>query len=224
MNHFLIIDVASAPIAGAEAFLSDEPIAAPSTYKDPVKIEAYITEKRAERLEKAGLDLDLACLTGVGLMAEDDDAPSIVTVRDEAAEATVLDLLAKRIGDRPTPMLVTFNGHRFDLPLLMRRAAYLRVPFPALNLDRFRSPHVDLFARLTLNGQVTAHTLGFYARRLGWTDLVKPLSGADESRVPVTGRWDELAASLRHDVIGARRLAEWMGVMEPIARPAEAVV
>jgi hypothetical protein len=50
-------------------------------------------------------------------------------------------------------------------------------------------------------------------RRLGWTDLLKPLTGAEEAQVPQTGRWDELRASLAHDVDATVRLARWLGVI-----------
>jgi DNA polymerase elongation subunit (family B) len=113
----------------------------------------------------------------------------------------------------PSPVLVTFNGHRFDLPLLMRRARYLGVDFPQINIDRFKSPHIDLFGRMTLNGTLKGHSLGFYVRRLGWKDLVKPLSGREESQVPVTGQWDALADSLRHDVLAVKRMAQWLDVI-----------
>jgi hypothetical protein len=52
---------------------------------------------------------------------------------------------------------------------------------------------------------------------MGWDDLMpKPLSGAEEAQVPVTGRWDELAASLKRDVEAIYRLAVWCGVIEPV--------
>jgi hypothetical protein len=55
--------------------------------------------------------------------------------------------------------------------------------------------------------------LTFYVRRLGWTYLEKPMSGAEESRVIETGRWDDLSASVRHDVTATYLLAGWLGVI-----------
>jgi hypothetical protein len=61
-------------------------------------------------------------------------------------------------------------------------------------------------------------SLGFFVKRLGWSDLLKPLSGAAESNVFATGDWAGLEASLRHDLTATYRLAKWLGVIgdEPL--------
>jgi hypothetical protein len=219
-NNYLILDVASAPIDDAEAFLADEPIEPAGNLKDPEKIAADVAKKRAARLEKAGLDFDLARLTGIATLSPDHDTPLVRVLRTEADERLELQHVGWLIEGRRedagdfSPMLITYNGFRFDLPLLMRRAAYLGLrDFPRINLDKYRSRHVDLWNTLSHQGATSAHGLSFYCRRLGWTDLTKTLSGAEESRVPVTGQWAELEASLSHDVIATRRLAEWLGVL-----------
>lgn len=218
---YLILDVASAPIANAADFLADEPINAPANYKDPAKIAAYVEEKRLELLEKAALDLDLACITGIGYQLPGEEV-RVLMAQTEKDEARIVREIGQLIDSGLN--LVTFNGQRFDLPLLMRRAAYLGIwQFPIINLDRYRSPHSDLWQRLTLNGAVSAHALGFYVRRHKWTDLVKPLSGADESRVHVTGQWAELEDSLRHDVTAVQRLARWIGAIPRLDVPVRAL-
>ena len=93
----------------------------------------------------------------------------------------------------------------------MRRCAYLNLDVPAINLDRYRTPHVDLFDKLSYHGAIQAHSLGWYVKRQGWTDLVKPLSGAEEAQVPATGQWYDLRASVQHDVTATMRLANWLG-------------
>jgi DNA polymerase elongation subunit (family B) len=112
--------------------------------------------------------------------------------------------------------IITFGGHNFDLPLVMRRAQYLGLRFPKLNLDRYKSPHIDLCELLSGRNPQRRRSLGFYAKRMGWTDLTKILSGAEESQVPLTGRWDDLEASIRHDVTATYRLAQWCGVVAPV--------
>jgi Predicted 3'-5' exonuclease related to the exonuclease domain of PolB len=223
--NYLIVDVASAPMDNADTFLDGEPIEPAGNLKDPEKIAADVAKKRAARLEKAGLDFDLAVLTGVAVLGPADDQPVVRLIVDESDERDALQALGRLIaGTRDdagdyAPTLVTFNGFKFDLPLLMRRAAYLGLrEFPRINLDRYRSPHIDLWNTLSYSGAVSAHGLGFYCRRLGWSDLTKRLSGAEESRVRVTGQWAELEASLYHDVIATRRLAEWLHVLQPACR------
>lgn len=205
----LVIDLASAPLPGAERFLEGT-VRAPGNYKDPAKIAEYVAEKQAERLEMAAVDIDLARITAMGFAI----GPSVIdvrVVRDEADEQLVIADFAELL--KPLPTIITFGGHNFDLPLVMRRARYLGVSFPALNLDRYRSPHVDLCELLSDRNPQRRRSLQFYAKRLAWTDLTKILSGAEEAQVPVSGRWDDLEASIRHDVMATYRLAEWAGVI-----------
>ena len=210
---YLILDLAAAPLPNATDFITLDDIAAPANYKDPVKIDAYLAAERASRIDKAALDFDLARITAIGMWQ--DGVTSVVTCPDEASErAHLAALTVDWHGDvSARPILLTFNGLRYDLPLLMRRCQYLGVRVPALNLDRYRTPHVDLWDRLSNHGAHSAHALGWYMKRLGHTDLVKPLSGAEESRAAVEGRWDEVAAAVTHDVEATLRLAVWMGVL-----------
>lgn len=212
LTNYLVLDLASAPIADAGSYV--EPASAPSNWKDAEKIAAYVAEKTAERVASAALDLDLARITAIGVA--DDSGVSVQVAKAEEHERTCLDTLRHWVTGTA---IVTYGGLRFDLPLALRRARYLQVDFPTLNLDRYRTTHVDLCDLLSDRDPSRRRPLGFYVRRLGWTDLVKPLSGEEESRVIETGRWDDLAASVRHDVVAIHRLAQWLGVI-PKVQPA----
>ncbi len=207
ISKYLIVDVATTAIPGVESFM-EEP-SAPANYKDEAKIAAYIAEKKRDQADKCALDLDLGRITAIGLKGPDYEHVMLAETEDQEPE--VIGFLAEALG--PEPTIVTFNGHRFDLPCVMRRALYCGVPFPYINLDRYRSPHLDVSELLTMRGVLSAHSLGFYVKRLGWTDLVKPLSGQEEARVPVTGQWAELKASVIHDLTATARLAQWLGVI-----------
>jgi len=50
-------------------------------------------------------------------------------------------------------------------------------------------------------------------RRLGWSDLIKPLDGAEEARVFETGDWDKLMGAVAHDLRATARLAKWKGLL-----------
>lgn len=209
LTNWLILDVASAALPEADVYLEDT-VRAPAHYKDADKIAAYIAEKQAERLASAATDIDLARITGLGWMespyAPEPEVVTCKSVDDEAAELVDLSDL--------TCAIITFGGFAFDLPLLMRRARYLGVPFPTINLDRYKSPHVDLCELLSDRNPQRRRSLDFYVRRMGWDDLMpKPLSGAEEAQVPVTGRWDELVKSVERDVEATYRLAKWAGVI-----------
>lgn len=210
---WLVLDVSSAPLPDADKYLEGA-VRAPKNYKDESAIAAYITEKTAERLQMAATDVDLARLTGVGTLGIHDVETRIQLLRDEADEREALLWLAALVPYGSGVSIITFGGFNFDLPLIQRRAKYLGVKFPVINLDRFRSPHHDLCEELSDRNPQRRRSLWFYAKRLGWTDISKPLSGEEEAQVPVTGKWDELAASLTHDVTATYRLAVWMGLIQ----------
>lgn len=220
LKKWICLDVASAPIADAAAFLEGT-IKAPSNYRDPVKIAEYVAEKEAERLAMAATDLDLARVTCFALHTSGtDDAYSELTherlMQNEREECDVITALAGRLDSwlHKGASIVTFGGHRFDLPLLMRRARYLGVEFPRIDLDRYRSTHIDLCELLSDRDAQRRRSLDFYVKRLGWSDLLpKPMDGAEEAQIFTHGRWDDLRRSVARDVEAVRRLAVWEGVL-----------
>lgn len=209
----LVIDLATAPLADVAAFLEpaeSELRKPPSNYTKAESIAKWREDDYADDLKRAALDLDLARISGVGLAT-----PRFTMTRlakDEGQERALLEYVAEAIDVQTC--LVSYNGATFDWPMLMRRAAYLSVPFPTINCDRFRSPHCDVLAKLSLNDKAWSKSLGWYVRRHGWTDLSKPLSGEQEARVFQTQQWDELSASLAHDTTATARLASWLGLID----------
>lgn len=221
--RYLILDLETLPIDNAADFIATDDIAAPSNWKDPEKIAVYCEAERKERIGKAALDLDLARICAVG-GCSDRTPPTAIVLKTEAEEADELARLASSLDQyRPHSELltiITFNGFKYDLPLLMRRAKYLGVPFPKINLDRYRSPHIDLYEELTMKGAIKAHALRWYFRRHGWTDLLEadPLKdgGADVGQAAAEGRWKDIEAHVLADIWGTWRLAQWMGVVPKI--------
>jgi hypothetical protein len=211
LTNYLVLDLSTAAVEGVTSFIT--PAAdrtPPKNYSKPESIATWQAEAVAEDIAKAALDLDLARVTGMGLHAG--DTATVIVCKTDEHERILFETIATRLRGE-NPMLVSYNGLGFDWPLLMRRARYLGVDFPDINCDRYRSPHVDLLAKLSGNDPSRRKALGWYVRRLGWTDLSKPLTGAEEAQVPQTGRWDELRASLAHDVEATVRLARWMGII-----------
>lgn len=203
-----ILDVSSASLPDVEHYIGE--IKPPKNYSKPESIAAYVAEEKARRISEAGLDIDLARITGMAWQAPGGTV-DVTLCRDEYAETVALTHLGKWFAEGHTA--ITYGGQHFDLPLIQRRARYLGVAFPWLNLDRYRSPHTDLLLDLSDRDPSRRRPLSFYVKRLGFTDLSKPLTGEDESQVFHSGRWDDLAASLRHDVTAVHRLAVWLGVI-----------
>ncbi len=207
-SKVIVLDIATAGLSDAAQFL--EPVYAPSNYRDQAKIDAYVAEKTAEQAERCGLDPDLCRISGIGFQVVGEDESTVWVHPDEAGEARNLEVMGNIIKHA---ILVGYNAKRFDWPILHRRAAYLGVDFPSINLDRFKSPHIDLYERLTNYGQLPSHSLKFYAARHGWLDIDKPLDGAAEAKVYETQDWDGLRKSIAHDVEATMRLAKWMRVL-----------
>lgn len=222
MQHTLVLDLETLPVANAADFVTTDDISAPSNWKDAEKIAAYVAEKRAERIASAALDLDLARICAIGTINCDTGEVDAAVCQTEDEEREALGVLAAELTPdaQEWARIITFNGFKYDLPLLMRRARYLGVTFPRLNLDRYRSPHVDLYEELTLRGAIKAHGLRWYMRRLGWTDLLEadplPDGGANVGDAIAAGRWADVEAHVLVDIEATRRLAQWLGfVQEP---------
>lgn len=207
----VVVDIATSPLANAKDFIDDD-FTAPSNYGEEAAAK-FVEKKRAEATTTCALDPDLCRISGIGFAGEGvTGLCQTMTAHHYGNDAEALMLKEVLFYLDKGYRLVSFNGLKFDWPVLNARSRYLGV-LMSINLDRFKSPHVDLYAKLTNHGQLKGHSLGWWVRRLGWTDLQKPLSGAEEARVPETGQWDDLAASLRHDVTATYRLAQWLGVI-----------
>lgn len=211
----LILDIETFALADADQYL--EPVSAPANYKDPVKIEQYCVERRAELLAKCALDADLCEIVAIG-WHRDIDAECRVLHRGTATdEAAMLRAFWNHAEDAAA--MVGFNLLSFDLPILIRRSQYLGLPVPPLNLDRYKTPHIDLMERLSFNGKIKAHSLDFYCRRFGIA-CDDTHSGADVDALVKAGEWEAIAAHCRADVEKTRALAARLGYVT-ITEPAE---
>jgi len=207
----LILDIATCPLDGAADWLPA--VRAARNLKDPAKIAADIAERTAAQQDGMGLDFDLCRISAIGMWEPDlEIGPSVVAALTEDEEYDILKDARKELKDAET---ITYNGLAFDLPLIERRLLYLGLEPLKWNLDRFRTPHIDLFQKLSGGDKTRYRSLEFYAKRLGWSDLVKPLSGAQEATALKDGKIEELRASVAHDVIATYRLAQWMRVIAP---------
>ncbi len=212
LKRYIVLDVASAPIPDAAGYL--ESAKAPKNYKNAEAIAAYVAEETANRLAMAATDIDLARITAIGWQTDKMTEPIVVLCENEDHERKALTDVAFAIRNEMgfTVPVITYGGHNFDLPLLMRRARYLGVPFVRLSTDRFKSDNLDVLLELSDRNTSRYRPLTFYVRRLG-LGLVKPLSGEEESKVHDSGKWSELEDSVRHDVKACLAVAEWAGLL-----------
>jgi DNA polymerase III epsilon subunit-like protein len=186
-----------------------DPVKAPANYKDPAKIAAYQSEKLAERIATAGLEADLCEIVAIGMHTP--DLTSAMT-RREWSEAGLIQALWIGIGNR---RIIGFNSLNFDLPVLIRRSQLLGIRCPNVNLDRYRTPHVDLLEQLTFHGRLTMRSLRFYLRRFG-IPHDDPVQGSDIAALVAQNCWDVIAEHVKADVLGTAQLAHRLGYLRPV--------
>lgn len=212
----LVVDIETLGLDDVEA----EPVSAPAHYKDPEKIAAYVKEKQAEQITRAALYPWTARVIALGWCHEGAEVVTVELCNTEAREAEALRRFWADVVDPKTQDvegLVTFNGLAFDLPVLMARSRLLRVPAPVLNLDKYRTPHVDLMQKLTWNGVVQARSLKWFAKRFG-LNTDDAFSGALIAQLYEDQNWDAITKHVESDVTLTRQLAERLGVLR--SRPA----
>jgi 3'-5' exonuclease len=211
----MVIDIETFALDAAAEFI-EEP-SAPANYRDPEKIAAYIKEATSKAISKCALDPDLCRIVAVGWSHEDGRDSGVEVARNTDQERALLAEIwfsAAKI-DR----LVGFNLLAFDLPVMIRRSQYLEVEIPStvLNLDRYRTPHVDLMERLSFNGKIKAHSLNFYCKRFG-IEVDDPSTGSDIDALVRAEEWDAVAAHCRADVNKTSQLAERLNLIQPVQR------
>lgn len=120
-------------------------------------------------------------------------------------EAKVLGEFAEFVGKRQ-PTLVTFNGRRFDLPVLANRMLKHGVPFPAyyLNRDyRYRysdEGHIDLADLLTDYGASRMPSLDALAQLVGMPGKMQ-VDGSKVQSMYELGKHAEIRNYCLHDVV-----------------------
>jgi len=214
----IILDLETVAVEGVEI----EPVSAPSNYKDPEKIAAYIADGERAQRERAALYPWTARIIAAGWCHEGDEVVTVRLCNGDAGEAAMLRELWSMVQDGRTGLVepvVTFNGRGYDLLVLMARSRLLGVPYPALNVDRYRSPHPDLMQILSFNGAIQARSLTWYARRFGLsTD--DAFSGREIAQLYESQNWDAITAHVTSDVTLTRQLGERLGVLKPLKRAA----
>ena len=147
---------------------------APSNYKDPDKIKAFIEEKRAEIITKAALDEDYGRIIAIAYSLGDN--PIEVITGSES------DILKKfwNLYKSANGISCGYNIIGFDLPYLMRRSFYFGIKIPIIpSLAKYRShPTIDLMGILYNWGQDKG--LKWVCKRYG---IDNPLPDLDGSKV-----------------------------------------
>jgi hypothetical protein len=225
--RYIVLDLESHPIDNAADYLT-EPVEAPSNYTKPEAIAAYVAKAKQAQLERAALDIDLARIVCLGYHSSNlvrvpgggefgNVFSETLLFKDETQEMTALGRIFKEwfptTHTADWPILVTFNGLGFDLPLLLRRALYLGVKAPNIQIDRFKHPHViDLMALLNYGDKSRSHSLAFYCQRFG-IPVNDENSGKDIAALIAADNWAAVEAHCASDVQAIYHLAKRIGVV-----------
>lgn len=154
MSNSFVYDIESIPLSEARLALVEPEHKAPGNLKDPEKIAAAIAEKAKEWREKAALSpiTGRVAMMGARIAASeimrlsfpaDDDALDLQESMMlcqwwSSAKAALLD----------GKLLVSWNGHGFDVPFLIKRSWALNVPIPPeidiRNKWGMQAPWIDL--------------------------------------------------------------------------------
>lgn len=130
-----ILDIETKPQKSLEEMYYNG-ITAPKNLKDPEKIEKAIEKKKQEARKQMSVDTDYADIFCVGIKAIDKEA-RLVKFKN-------LEQLFKEDEFK----LITFNGKKFDIPLLIKQGIKQELDLPYKSLkrmcDRFSERHIDL--------------------------------------------------------------------------------
>jgi DNA polymerase elongation subunit (family B) len=225
MQHNMLADIETYGIDTVGEYV--ERPTAPGNYKNPETIAAYEENALAKAIEKAALDPDLGRIVAIAWqLVERDHEPRVMVCRTEDDERRVITAFLDDLTDTDGGFrrLVTFNGHRFDQPFLMRRADALGVcDFPLLRCDR-NSPHLDMLRVMTYDDVLKPRSLQFYLRRyanemrargIEVADILDDCDGSAIHQLVATNQWDAVANHCKCDVQRLYALCEWKGVIDP---------
>jgi predicted PolB exonuclease-like 3'-5' exonuclease len=203
-----------------------DPLKAPSNYKDPLKIDAFIKEAEAERAEKFGLDADTCQIVALGWHDVGYGDPTVLIFKDEDQERAGLRVFWDTYQQQYTK-LVTYNGTGFDLPVLIMRSIYLDVDYPEIVIrPEWKTPHIDIYEKLSVQGaRKNVKSLKFYAKRLGIGTLDK-VDGSQISQLVAEGKWDDVESHCLSDIGLTHALANRLKLlrMAPVGNLQDAVI
>lgn len=212
MTRWRILDLETAAHPDARQWV--DPVKADSRLKDPAKIESDLKEKAEKQVDTFGLDPDCCRIVALGYYDVGYGEPTVYLMRDEFEEREQLKQFWASY-DKHYTKFVTFNGIRFDLPVLLMRSLYLAVDHPEVVIaPAWKTSHVDLWNRLSLDGaRKDVHSLAFYARRFGIGTLDK-VHGSQIQQLVNEERWQEIHDHCLSDIGLTHALANRLGVLK----------
>jgi predicted PolB exonuclease-like 3'-5' exonuclease len=127
----------------------------------------------------------------------------------ERTEAELISAFVERVGQL-RPQLITFNGHRFDLPVLRYRAMVNRVSAGGLQVrpyfHRFSDDALDLCDALGSFSPGARVKLDELGKILGLTGKPEGLDGSRVEEIVLAGKIEQVARYCESDVLNTFRV------------------
>jgi len=154
-------------------------ISAPSNYKDPDKIAAWINDKLAEQVSRAALNIDLGVISAIGMRMGEAGRTISRLVTDQYTERHLLRSFW-RCMEKCHGETVGYNTLGFDLPFIMRRSWELEVRVPIFpDMRRYNNfPTTDLMQILAGWDREKVKGLKFICARYGIPNALPDLDGS----------------------------------------------
>jgi 3'-5' exonuclease len=186
---------------------------APSNWKDPAKINAYVAEKQAEWFQSAALSATTGRVLAIGHFDTSVDTIGFFASGDERADLAAFWRFVTSFGSLRAD-LVGFNSNRFDLPFLIRRSWRLGLAIPPIfTAGRFLpSGCIDILDTWRCGVRDESISLDSLARFLGVGR--KTGDGAEFAALWSMSR-DSALEYLAHDLRLTRGCAEALGLITP---------
>ena len=135
---------------------------------------------------------------------------------EDMTEQEVVQNLVDYICDNRSLTLVTFNGHRFDMPFLVTRAIHYDIPIRPLMRQMRRSNHIDLYFVLDPFKKMWGRpngTLSGWCEYFGLTPDIYldgdiKMDGSMVHGLVAEKKWDELISYNRNDLLQTADLLE----------------
>jgi predicted PolB exonuclease-like 3'-5' exonuclease len=147
----------------------------------------------------------IACRQAEGWRIDALGAPHI----GECTEAELISAFVERVGQL-RPQLITFNGHRFDLPVLRYRAMVNRVSAAGLQVrpyfHRFSDDALDLCDALGSFSPGARVKLDEISKILGLPGKPEGVDGSRVQEMVLAGQIEEVARYCETDVLNSFRV------------------
>jgi 3'-5' exonuclease len=218
MTSIVYLDLETCP-ADPDTFTAD--VSAPSNYKDPEKIAAYIAEAQKEAHGKTSFDVHRGRLL-CAAVAVGDDAPTVAYDATLSNPGAILDLVADACAHAAQNGHGRFTvcGHNiagFDVPWLWRLAVKHRHRLARiLPYRKWGDGLADTMLMWSQTNPTDKVRLDTIARFLGYAGKEEGMSGAEVWPAYLRGEHDRIATYCAKDVEMVRAIYLRMTGNDPV--------